>query len=374
MLCQLRQLAYFCTLMSTTQAVLLLKDGTHFIGKAIGKIGTTTGEICFNTGMTGYQEVFTDPSYYGQILVQTNVHIGNYGTNLTEVESDNIKISGLVCSTFAHHQSRKMATTSIDDYFINNQVVGIQNIDTRKLVRHVRDKGAMNGIISSEYTDLDHLRTLLAATPDMDGLELSSKVTTKEFYTTGSDISAHKIAVLDFGVKKTMLKCLNDRNSLCGVFNAKASAKQIMDWKPDGILISNGPGDPSAMPYALETVKELLNIDIPLFGICLGNQLIGRAFGMETFKMHNGHRGLNHPVKNLLTGHCEITTQNHGFALKNDPNPHIEITHINLNDGTLEGIRVKGKKAFSVQYHPESSPGPHDSRYLFDEFFNMIKG
>ncbi len=359
--------------MSTTQAVLLLKDGTHFTGKAIGKIGTTTGEICFNTGMTGYQEVFTDPSYFGQILVQTNVHIGNYGTNLTEVESGDIKISGLVCSTFAHHQSRKMATSSIDDYFVNNQVVGIQNIDTRQLVRHVRNKGAMNGIISSEFTDLVQLKALLDATPDMDGLELSSKVTTKEFYTTGSDLSAYKVAVLDFGVKRTMLKCLNDRDALCGVFNARATAKQIMDWKPNGVLISNGPGDPSAMQYAVDTVKELLDNDVPMFGICLGNQLIGRANSMNTFKMHNGHRGLNHPVKNLLTGHSEITTQNHGFALKNEPNDKIEVTHINLNDDTIEGIRVKGKKAFCVQYHPESSPGPHDSRYLFDEFFLSMK-
>ncbi|MDI1234172.1 MAG: glutamine-hydrolyzing carbamoyl-phosphate synthase small subunit [bacterium] len=359
--------------MSTTQAVLLLKDGTHFTGTAIGKIGTTTGEICFNTGMTGYQEVFTDPSYFGQILVQTNVHIGNYGTNLTEVESNGIKISGLVCSTFAHHQSRKMATASIDDYFVNNQVVGIQNIDTRQLVRHVRNAGAMNGIISSEITDLAQLKIILDAAPEMDGLELSTQVTTKEFYTTGSDLSEYKVAMLDFGVKKTMLKCLNDRNALCGVFNAHTSAKQIMDWKPNGVLISNGPGDPSAMQYAVDAVKELLDNNVPMFGICLGNQLIGRANGMETFKMHNGHRGLNHPVKNLLTGHCEITTQNHGFALKNEPNDKIEITHINLNDETIEGIRVKGKKAFCVQYHPESSPGPHDSRYLFDDFFNSMK-
>ena len=373
MFCQSAQQVYFCTLMSTTQAVLLLKDGTHFIGTAIGKIGTTTGEICFNTGMTGYQEVFTDPSYFGQILVQTNVHIGNHGTNLTEVESGGIKISGLVCSTFAHHQSRKMATSSIDDYFVNNQVVGIQNIDTRQLVRHVRNKGAMNGIISSEITDLAQLKSILDAAPDMDGLELSSQVTTKDFYTTGSDLSEYKVAVLDFGVKRTMLQCLNDRNALCGVFNAHATAKQIMDWKPDGVLISNGPGDPSAMDYAVETVKALMDNNMPLFGICLGNQLLGRANGMNTFKMHNGHRGLNHPVKNIATGHCEITTQNHGFALKNEPNDKIEITHINLNDETIEGIRVKGKKAFSVQYHPESSPGPHDSRYLFDEFFQSMK-
>ncbi len=373
MFCQSVQKVYFCTLMSTTQAVLLLKDGTHFIGKAVGKIGTTTGEICFNTGMTGYQEVFTDPSYFGQILVQTNVHVGNYGTNLTEVESGDIKIAGLVCSTFAHHQSRKMATASIDDYFINNQVVGIQNIDTRKLVRHVRENGAMNAIISSEFTDVAQLKTLLAAVPDMDGLELSSQVSTKEFYTTGSDISTYRIAVLDYGVKKNILRCLNERDAMCGVFNAHTSAKEIMDWKPDGVLISNGPGDPSAMPYAVETVKTLLNQNIPMFGICLGNQILGSAVGLHTFKMHNGHRGLNHPVKNLLTGHSEITSQNHGFALKNEANDRVQITHINLNDDTVEGIRIKDRNAFSVQYHPESSPGPHDSRYLFDDFISNLK-
>jgi carbamoyl-phosphate synthase small subunit len=359
--------------MSSTQAVLLLKDGTYFIGKALGKIGTTTGEICFNTGMTGYQEVFTDPSYFGQILVQTNVHIGNYGISNTEVESGNIKIAGLVCSTFAHHHSRKLAASSIDDYFINNQVVGIQHIDTRKVVRHVRDKGAMNAIVSSEVTDIEQLKRMLDEVPDMAGLELSTQVTTRDFYTTGSDIASHRLAVLDFGVKQNILKCLNDRDAYCGVFNAHTSAKDVLGWKPDGILLSNGPGDPSAMDYAVDTVKTLLGENIPIYGICLGHQLLGRSMGIETFKMHNGHRGLNHPVKNLATGHCEITSQNHGFALKENSIPEVEVTHINLNDNTIEGIRIKDKKAFSVQYHPESSPGPHDSRYLFDDFISMIK-
>jgi carbamoyl-phosphate synthase small subunit len=359
--------------MSSTQAVLLLKDGTYFKGKAVGKIGTTTGEICFNTGMTGYQEVFTDPSYFGQILVETNVHIGNYGVSNDDVESENIKISGLVCSTFAHHHSRKMAVNSIDDYFINNQVVGIQNIDTRQVVRHVRDKGAMNAIISSEITDIDTLKQMLNDVPDMAGLELSSHVSTKDFYTTGSDQAAHRVAVLDFGVKKNILRCLNDRDAYCGVFNAHASVEDIMSWNPNGILISNGPGDPSAMDYAVKTVKALLDANMPMFGICLGNQLLGRSMGLETFKMHNGHRGLNHPVKNIITGQCEITSQNHGFALKENTHPDLEVTHINLNDNTIEGIRVKGKKAFSVQYHPESSPGPHDSRYLFDDFISSMK-
>lgn len=359
--------------MSSTQAVLLLKDGTYYTGRAVGKIGTTTGEICFNTGMTGYQEVFTDPSYFGQILVQTNVHIGNYGIMPEEVESNNIKISGLVCSTFAHHHSRKLAVGSIDDYFINNGVVGIQGIDTRKVVRHVRDKGAMNAIISSEISDIAQLKQMLDQVPDMEGLELSSKVSTNEFYTTGSDMASHKVAVLDFGVKKNILRCMNDRDLMCGVFNAHSDAREILNWKPDGIFISNGPGDPGTMDYAVDTLKTLLGENIPTFGICLGNQLLGRAVGLETYKMHNGHRGLNHPVKNLITGHCEITTQNHGFALKEKEVRNVEVTHRNLNDDTIEGIRLQDRKAFSVQYHPESSPGPHDSRYLFDEFVNMIK-
>ncbi|MCW3117716.1 MAG: carbamoyl-phosphate synthase, small subunit, partial [Chitinophagaceae bacterium] len=226
--------------MSSTQAVLLLKDGTYFIGKALGKIGTTTGEICFNTGMTGYQEVFTDPSYFGQILVQTNVHIGNYGISADEVESGDIKIAGLVCSTFAHHHSRKMAVSSIDDYFINNKVVGIQHIDTRKVVRHVRDKGAMNAIVSSEVTDIEQLKKMLDEVPDMAGLELSTQVTTKDFYTKGSDQSSHRLAVLDFGVKQNIVKCLTDRDAHCGIFNAHTSARDILNWKPDGILLSNG--------------------------------------------------------------------------------------------------------------------------------------
>lgn len=359
--------------MSSTQAVLLLKDGTYYQGTAVGKIGTTTGEICFNTGMTGYQEVFTDPSYFGQILVETNVHIGNYGVSNNDIESDNIKIAGLVCSTFAHHHSRKMAVNSIDDYFINNQVVGIQNLDTRAIVRHVRDKGAMNAIISSEITDIEQLKSMLAAVPDMEGLELSSKVSTPNFFTTGADSAAHRVAVLDFGIKKNILNCLNERDVFCGVFNAYTSAADILAWKPDGIMISNGPGDPASMDYAVKTIQAILGENLPMFGICLGNQLLGRSMGIETFKMHNGHRGLNHPVKNIITGHCEITTQNHGFALREINNPEVEVTHINLNDNTIEGIRLKGRKAFSVQYHPEASPGPHDSRYLFDDFVQMMQ-
>jgi carbamoyl-phosphate synthase small subunit len=322
--------------------------------------------------MTGYQEVFTDPSYYGQILVETSVHIGNYGASSRDTESSSVKIAGLVCKTFSHTHSRAMADSSIDDYFINNGVVGIQDVDTRALVRHIRDKGAMNAIISSEPDSEQMLIDELKKAPGMEGLELSSKVTTKSFYSYGNDAAANRIAVLDLGVKTNILRSLSERECYCGVFNAKTSVADLMKFEPHGLMISNGPGDPAAMPYAVQTVIELLEMNIPLFGICLGNQILGQAVGVHTFKMFNGHRGLNHPVKNLLTGRSEVTSQNHGFALKNEPNDMIQVTHINLNDDTIEGIKIKDKKAFSVQYHPESSPGPHDSRYLFDEFIQMI--
>lgn len=357
-------------------AVLLLEDGTVYHGKAAGKIGTTTGEICFNTGMTGYQEIFTDPSYFGQIMVTTNAHIGNYGIYDHETESGDIKIAGLVCKNFNISYSRKMADSSIQDYFQDEHIVGISDVDTRSLVRHIRDKGAMNAIISSEILDLDILREKLAAVPSMDGLELSSRVSTKEAYEYGDPDAGYKVAVLDLGVKKNILRNFDTRGVFAKVFPAKTSFAEMEKFNPDGYFISNGPGDPAAMPYALDTVKEILAADKPMFGICLGHQLLALANGIGTMKMFNGHRGLNHPVKNVIIGHCEVTSQNHGFGVIEDDvrkSDQVEITHINLNDQSIEGIRVKGKKAFSVQYHPESSPGPHDSRYLFDDFINMLK-
>ncbi len=352
----------------------MLADGTLFKGTSIGKIGTTTGEIAFNTGMTGYQEVFTDPSYFGQILIMTSDHIGNYGVHEHETESNQIMISGLVCKNLSDYFSRKQANESIHDYFTKNNLVGIADIDTRQLVRYIRQKGAMNAIISSEILDPIQLKAILDKTPDMSGLELASKVTTKEAYTFGTDGSDYKIAVLDLGVKKNILRCLAERGCFLKVFPAHTSFAEMEKWNPDGYMISNGPGDPGAMPYAVSTVKEILNANKPLFGICMGNQILGLANGLETFKMFNGHRGLNHPVKNLISGHCEITSQNHGFALKSEQLPdHVEVTHIHLNDNTIAGIKIKDKKAFSVQYHPESSPGPHDSRYLFDQFISMLK-
>ncbi|QQL48344.1 glutamine-hydrolyzing carbamoyl-phosphate synthase small subunit [Mucilaginibacter ginkgonis] len=358
-------------------AVLLLADGTVYHGKAAGKIGTTTGEICFNTGMTGYQEIFTDPSYFGQIMVTTNAHIGNYGIAHEEVESEKIQIAGLVCKNYNIAYSRKQADESIQDYFQEQNLVSISDIDTRELVRHIRDKGAMNAIISSEILDIDQLKEKLAAVPSMDGLELSSQVSTTETYTIGNPESPYRVAVLDLGVKKNILRNFSERNVFAKVYPAKTSFKDIeADIAPDGYFISNGPGDPAAMDYAIDTVKDILKSEKPMFGICLGHQLLALANGIPTKKMFNGHRGLNHPVKNIIKDHCEVTSQNHGFGVVQEAvraSDKVEITHVNLNDQSIEGIRVKGKKAFSVQYHPESSPGPHDSRYLFDDFVDMMK-
>jgi carbamoyl-phosphate synthase small subunit len=357
-------------------AVLVLEDGTVHFGKAFGKIGTTSGEICFNTGMTGYQEVFTDPSYYGQIVIMNTVHVGNYGTKDSDVESDSVKIRGLIARNLEEQYSRKLASESLDQYLIKNNIVCIEGVDTRALVTHVRTKGAMNCIISSEVLDVEALKKQLAGVPSMDGLELASSVSTKEAYTLGDPNSPIKIAVLDYGTKQHILQCMIDRGAYVKVFPAKTSAAELKKFAPNGYFISNGPGDPAAMDYAIATVKDVLKENKPTFGICLGHQLLALANDITTFKMHHGHRGLNHPVKNLLTGKCEVTTQNHGFGV--DPEAvkkakNVEITHVNLNDDSIEGIRLKDKPAFSVQYHPESTPGPHDSRYLFDDFISLIK-
>lgn len=356
-------------------AILILEDGNVFHGRAFGKTGTTTGEICFNTGMTGYQEVFTDPSYYGQIVIMNNVHIGNYGINEADVESDSIKVKGIIGRNLEEQYSRFAADNSLQEYFEKQNIVAIDGIDSRALVIHIREAGAMNCIISSENQDVEELKKILSEVPSMAGLELASSVSTKENYTAGNENSKVKIAVLDFGIKKNILNCFVERGAYVKVFNAKTSFEELEKFKPDGYFISNGPGDPEPMQYAIDTVKQILQSKKPLFGICLGQQLLALANDIPTFKMHHGHRGLNHPVKNLISGKCEITTQNHGFgvnaeSVRNDPN--IEITHVNLNDDSVEGIRLKDRPAFSVQYHPESTPGPHDSRYLFDEFFKMI--
>ena len=353
-------------------ATLLLADGTVFRGKAAGKTGTTTGEICFNTGMTGYQEIFTDPSYTGQVLVATNVHIGNYGIKNDEMESESVKIAGFVCRNFNVPYSRQTADRSIQEYFEAENLVAIHDLDTRAIVQHIRERGAMNCIISSETDDVAELQRRLDAVPSMDGLELSSQVTTREPYHIGREDARHRIAVMDFGVKKNILRCFDERDCYLRVFPARTPFAEVKAWNPDGYFLSNGPGDPASMGYAVDLVRHMLADGKPLFGICLGQQLLALAAGLPTYKLHHGHRGINHPVKNLRTGRSEITSQNHGFGVLEqavyDSPSLVEATHINLNDNTVEGIRLKDRPAFSVQYHPEASPGPHDSRYLFDEF------
>jgi len=362
---------------SRPEAILLLQDGKIFKGKSAGKIGTTTGEICFNTGMTGYQEIFTDPSYFGQVIVTTNAHIGNYGIENDEVESDSVKISGLVCKKFNNGFSRPRAQKSLQTYFEENNIVAISDVDTRAVVRYIRDKGAMNCIISTEVNNIEKLKAQLAKVPSMAGLELSSKVTCKTAFNFGDEKSTHKVAVIDFGVKTNILRSLAERGCYLKVFPMKSSLKEIMDFKPDGIMLSNGPGDPGAMKEEIQLVKDLVDSGKPLFGICLGHQLLAESQGISTYKMHTGHRGINHPVKNIISDKSEVTSQNHGFTVNAEDiekNKNIEITHVNLNDKTIEGIRIKNKNAFSVQYHPEANPGPFDSRYLFDEFVtNMQK-
>ncbi len=356
-------------------AYLLLADGLLVEGTAIGKTGTTGGEICFNTGMTGYQEIYTDPSYYGQIIINTTAHIGNYGTLDAEQESDSPKIKGLVVNDFSDDFSRHTATESLQQYLEKHHVVGISDVDTRMLVRHIRKAGSMNALISSELTP-DQMREEIKKVPSMDGLELSSLVTTKQAYTLGDEGATLRIAALDLGIKKSILTNLTDRGCYVKVFPAKTSFAEMEQFNPNGYFISNGPGDPSVMEYAINTVKETLKSNKPTFGICLGHQLLALANGVSTYKMHHGHRGLNHPVKNIVTGLGEMTSQNHGFAVSEkdiDKNKNVEVTHVHLNDNTIMGIRVKDKKAFSVQYHPEASPGPHDSRYLFDQFVTMVK-
>ena len=358
-------------------AILVLQDGTVFKGTAIGAKGTASGEIAFNTGMTGYQEVFTDPSYFGQLLVMTTAHIGNYGVHKTEVESDQVMISGLITKKFSNGYSRPSGYSSLQELFESQNKVGIADVDTRALVRHIRSKGAMNAIISSENLNIEELKAQLATIPEMNGLELSSKVATTEAYDVFPENSdaRFRVALLDFGVKKNIIRCLTDRGCHVRVFPLSATLDEINSFNPDGYMLSNGPGDPSAMPNSISLVKDIIALNLPVFGICLGHQILGLSQGLKTEKMFNGHRGINHPIKNLLTGKGEITSQNHGFVITKesiDAQSEIEITHVHLNDHTIAGIAMKSKPVFSVQYHPEASAGPHDSRYLFDQFINQL--
>ena len=357
-------------------AVVLLEDGTIFHGKSVGISGIATGEICFNTGMTGYQEVFTDPSYYGQLMITTNAHIGNYGVHADEVESDSMKIAGLICKNFNNGFSREGAEGNLNQYFQKQNKVVVADVDTRALVRYIRDKGAMNAIISTETTEISKLKKQLTKVPSMEGLELSSKVTTEKPYFFGNKNAKYKVAVLDLGVKRNILRCLADRDCYLQVFPMHASYQEMNAWNPEGFFLSNGPGDPSTMPNVIQEVKKITEDGMPVFGICLGHQALALSEGISTYKMHNGHRGINHPVMNLITGKAEVTSQNHGFGISEEDiknNANVEVTHINLNDDTIEGIKLRNKNCFSVQYHPEASPGPHDSRYLFNQFVEKIK-
>ncbi|MGG7035258.1 MAG: glutamine-hydrolyzing carbamoyl-phosphate synthase small subunit [Flavobacterium sp.] len=358
------------------KAILLLSDGTIFYGKSIGISGTTFGEVCFNTGMTGYQEIFTDPSYFGQIMVATNAHIGNYGVNDQEVESDSIKISGLVCKNFSFVQTRPSAAGTLEDYFAKQNLVCISDVDTRALVSYIRENGSMNAVISTDGKSIEELKALLAKVPDMKGLELASKVSTKEPYFYGDENAAYRISALDLGIKKNILRNLAKRDCYIKVFPFDATYEDMASFNPHGYFLSNGPGDPDPLHGAQEVARQILANDKPLFGICLGHQTIALANGISTYKMFNGHRGINHPVMNLVTGKGEITSQNHGFAVNKEEllaHPDFEITHEHINDHTVAGMRMKSKNCFSVQYHPEASPGPHDSSYLFDQFIENIR-
>jgi carbamoyl-phosphate synthase small subunit len=354
--------------------VLLLQDGRFFYGEKFGSNGETIGEVCFNTGMTGYQEILTDPSYCQQIVTMTAPHIGNYGVNPDDNESDRIQVAGFVVKEATEIPSNWRSTQSIGDYLKDHNIVGIQKIDTRALTRHIQDNGAMNGIISTIDSNLESLKKKLSQAPSMTRLDLAQKVTCKDSYLWSTiQNGQYKVAAIDFGIKHNILRLLESHGCNVTVFPAHVTSKEILEFNPDGVFLSNGPGDPEAVTYGIETVKKLLG-EKPIFGICLGHQILALALGGKTFKLKFGHRGCNHPVKNLESGKVEITSQNHGFAVDLDSLPsNIEQTHINLNDNTSEGIRCKEFSAFSVQYHPESSPGPHDSRYLFEKFIEMMK-
>lgn len=358
------------------QAILLLSDGTVFYGKSIGIKGKTFGEVCFNTGMTGYQEIFTDPSYYGQIMVAATAHIGNYGVHQNEVDSDGVKIAGLVCRNFSFDYSRPDAEESLFDYFAKINLIAISDVDTRALVSYIRDNGAQNAVICTDGTPLEQLKAELANTPNMKGLELASVVSTKEPYFYGNENATYKVAALDLGIKTNILRCFEERDCYVKVFPYNTPFSELQAFNADGYFLSNGPGDPEPLKQVQETAKQMIESNKPVFGICLGHQIIGLANGIATYKMFNGHRGINHPIMNHITGKGEITSQNHGFAIVRDElekNEAFELTHEHLNDKTVAGMRMKDKQVFSVQYHPESSPGPHDSRYLFDDFVTFMQ-
>jgi carbamoyl-phosphate synthase small subunit len=369
----------------TRPAKLALKDGTVFTGTAFGAVTEVTGEVVFNTAMTGYQEVLTDPSYAGQIVTMTYPHIGNYGVNDADVESGRPWVSGFVVREAARRPSNYRSQGTLHEYLERHGIPGISGIDTRALVRRVRIHGAMPAVLSAVDLDDQSLRRKATAAPDMAGQDLVRDVSSREPYdwTVGEPLEfkgerprpepAYRVAAIDCGIKRNILRLLVDGGFRVRVFPATATAKEILDYAPQGLFLSNGPGDPAPVDYVAGTVRELLP-RLPTFGICLGHQILALACGAKTYKLKFGHRGGNQPVKDLSTGKVEITSQNHGFAVAQESldRSGLELTHVNLNDGTVEGFRHREHPAYAVQYHPEASPGPHDSRYLFGRFRELI--
>lgn len=357
----------------SSPAKLVLEDGTIVRGTAIGAHGLTGGELCFNTSMTGYQEIMTDPSYYGQLMMMTYPHIGNYGASEIDMEADEPMVAGFIVRSFTERHSNRQADETLDDFMRRHNLVGIAGVDTRALVRHIRDKGVMNAVISSDELDDEILLERAREWPSMDGLELASKVTTDQEYLY-SEGEGPRIAVYDFGVKKNILRSFRARGATVRVVPGDTPLDDVLAWDPDGLFFSNGPGDPRAMPDAVDRVGRALETGLPTFGICLGHQLMSLAQGFDVYKMFVGHRGANHPVKNVDTERVEVTTQNHGFAVDEESidEAKARVTHHNLNDGTVEGLRFKTFAGLSLQYHPEASPGPHDSHYHFDSFMDMV--
>ena len=356
-------------------AILVLEDGRTFRGKSFGAEGETYGEMVFNTSMTGYQEILTDPSYAGQIVCMTYPLIGNYGTNEEDVESRRPWVEGFVVKEASRIASNWRATETLDSYLKRHKIVGIEHLDTRALVRHIRDKGAMRAVISTTDLDENSLLEKVNQSPEMQNRELASAVTIEKNYDYPADTEAKfHIVAYDFGVKTNSLREFAKFGCRVTVVTAETSAEDVLAMKPDGIFLSNGPGDPASMKSVVAEIQKLTSSHVPMFGICLGHQILGQVFGGKTYKLKFGHRGGNQPIKNLETGKVEITAHNHGFAVEAKSLPaDVEVTHVNLNDNTVAGLKHKKLPVFSVQYHPESAPGPHDSEYLFENFIELME-